>query len=314
MSISNNEELKSGCLLLGAKCSNKCVFCIGRSDFGEIDYDYQKREGERRIGIIEEVIKEHQKNDINFIEISGNDPIEEEKELVDTIRKIKTAGFSRVRVSTHGMNLHKEDYVRDLVLAGLDEIIVPIYGSTAEIHDSVTKNPGSFEKTVAGIKHFLSINPITVAITSLITEQNKNDVLDIIKFIEELNPNYFIISVPFVSHQDSSFQVHPEELATILKDSYQYILNNPLKRTFDIHFEDIPFCLFGEKNDEIIKFSSVPSLGGHIPEGIDFLENTPIYRVRKNIAVCDKCSAKTSCGGFNARDVEIFNLEKIKPL
>jgi len=74
----------------------------------------------------------------------------------------------RVNLITNGIRCSSENYVLKLKRAGLDSAQVSLEAGTAEIHDAITKTPGSFDKTVEGIKNLKSgftLTPIPLSAT-----------------------------------------------------------------------------------------------------------------------------------------------------
>ena len=61
--------------------------------------------------------------------------------------------------------------------AGLDKLRIPIYGSTATIHDSITQVEGSFDETMRGIENIRKHTDMDLLITTLIMKQNYKDIL-----------------------------------------------------------------------------------------------------------------------------------------
>lgn len=86
-----------------------------------------------------------------YLDISGGDPLILEKQFVlETIRRASLKGLSP-SISTNAQSL-TEEYVSDLIGAGLEKIKFSLYGVNPETHDDFTQVPGSFQRVIHGIK------------------------------------------------------------------------------------------------------------------------------------------------------------------
>lgn len=67
-------------------------------------------------------------------------------------RFAKLIGYKVIQIQTHGGKLLNESLARSLIDAGANEFAPSIHGAEAATHDYLTGIPGSFERTVAGVK------------------------------------------------------------------------------------------------------------------------------------------------------------------
>lgn len=79
-----------------------------------------------------------------------------------------------LRVFTNGTRVSAEFAQRFAALALLC-IEVSLYGATAATHDAVTASPGSFERTLTGIRNLRSAR-VPVMVKTLLTQVNKHEV------------------------------------------------------------------------------------------------------------------------------------------
>ncbi|MFM8436607.1 MAG: radical SAM protein, partial [Planctomycetia bacterium] len=90
-------------------------------------------------------------------------------DLPDLARRARAAGFEHVRIQTHGMRLEDPRYCRTLVDAGIDEFFVSLTADTPELHDEITCVPGSFAKTVAGLRNLDAIPGVLTMTNTVVT-------------------------------------------------------------------------------------------------------------------------------------------------
>jgi MoaA/NifB/PqqE/SkfB family radical SAM enzyme len=298
----------TGGVILSPSCHLFCRFCNGRSKKSEFEIR------EQGIKIYKNLV-DFKNQGIKKIEISGCDPIEY-KNIAELIAYIKKEGFECVRLSTHGTELAKSSLRKKLALSGLDDIRIPIYGSTAKIHDSVTRTPGSFKETVEGIKKIKELNPkIHIQISCLMVKQNKNDLLNIVKFTKnELKIEDLYFSIPCIAKELIPFYIPFKNLKLWLKKFYKAAL----EINQNTRFLEIPFCLFGEFNPKNINNTSVPPNLGRYNQPPKIFEtsipNMPSYRLKRKLKICAKCKANKYCSGFFVNDLNKFGITGIKPL
>lgn len=298
---------KTGGIIINPGCGLACVFCGGHRKTAEREL----KEQEIRV---HKNLQDFKKEGIKTISISGSDPIEYDR-IIELILYIKKEGFEFVDLSTHGTRLADPSFLNRLVSSGVDKLRIPLYGSNEKIHDSVTRTPGSFNKVVTGIRKLLKKAPeIKIQVSCLMVEQNKNDLLKIVDFVNNLGIKDFYFSIPCLEEKDISFYVPLKNLGPYVKKLYDYAL----KVNDRIFFLEIPFCVFGEFNLENINNTcQPPNLGKYNqpPEAVKTsIPDLPSYRVKKKVDICKGCRAFDFCDGFFVNDIKRFGTGKIQKL
>lgn len=85
------------------------------------------------------------------LDFGGDEPMSHPA-LIEMARLARRRGFRRVTVATAGVRLGEPGAAAALAAAGVEAVRVPLYGSTPRVHDAVTGVPGSFRRTVAGLR------------------------------------------------------------------------------------------------------------------------------------------------------------------
>lgn len=300
---------KSGGIIFNPGCSLACIFCGGRQKQNAWEIKNQ--------GIlVYQNLQDFKKQGIKNISISGSDPIEYEN-LIALIRYIKKEGFKFVDLSTNGTKLADPVFLAELIHSGLDRIRVPVYGSQAKIHDSITKTPGSFNQIITGLKNLLKKKAkIKIEVSCLICQQNKNDLFKLVDFINKLGIKDFYFSIPcLVAKRDySAFYLPLKDLKPIVSKLYQYVLKaNP-----EIRFLEIPFCIFGRFDPYHLKNKVLPPNLGKYNQPPEVyktkIPDLPSYRLKKKVSFCEQCLAFDYCDGFFVNDLNLFGTGKLRPL
>lgn len=93
-----------------------------------------------------------------------------------------------LRIFTNGTRVDAEIAARFAALAPLS-VEVSLYGGTAATHDAVTAQPGSFERTVAGIRH-LKAAGVRVVTKALLTRLNAHEVTETLALVDDLGVHF----------------------------------------------------------------------------------------------------------------------------
>lgn len=290
-----------GGILLGPGCKNHCEFCVG----GKASPQHMR---EKELGIARDILS-YMKKGYDSIEISGGDPIEYDK-IVGLVRYLKKCGFSRIMMSTHGRNLCDMDFAKDLISAGITLLRIPIYGVTSEVHDSVTRSPGSFEETIQGIKNVKKINPdVKLLLHTLILQENKETLFELYSFAKSFDCINFDIATLYLPKDTLSSYVPYKDMSRYLK-----VFHNEQSNVLSFH--EIPHCVFGKYNPSIVISTTYDH--GKYSQYMSSLKtpdpNVSVYRVKVKVDACDRCSCRDSCDGFLATDLDRFGTEWIRPL
>jgi len=297
---------KTGGIMVGKRCSNFCFFCHS------LKYQSDDAEKTDEKGVIEDLM-DYRKKGYTRLEISGNDPIEYEG-LIRIVDLSKKLGFENILINTHGRNLCNWNFAKEMIEAGINAFRIPIYGSNAEIHDSATQSQGSFAETIEGIKNIKKINPeAKLMLHTLILQQNKDDLFNILKLALDLGADTFGVGVLHIPNEDYTNYLPIKDLRPYLAGLIEYIAKNNLK---NVYFYDIPHCVFGFYNRKIVN-SYPPDLGKYSqPKGNvkSHLLNIPTYRLKTKSGICDSCILSEKCDGFLVNDIKKFGIGGLKPI
>ena len=300
------------------RCMNRCTFCSGMCE---------KIDPKEKLDKILSEIDYFMKHGTKRIEISGGDP-GEYIGIAEIIKHLRANGIQEVQLSTHGRTLKDENLVKDLKESKVSTIRIPLYGSTAEIHNKTAQyesTPGNaFDDTVQGIKNCTKYNIPIVGYT-LINQYNKKDVNNIIQLYMDLTDNgrlldQLYIGITFISQLDYSYTkdwfLPLKDMRPYIKDVYD---NHPkLPEATNFRFLDIPYCVLGEYSDIIEnKFAGFPNLGKHrIDEGnrSSISDGIPHYRIKSYFNECEECSLNDVCGAIPLNEIKMFGTYGMKAI
>jgi radical SAM protein with 4Fe4S-binding SPASM domain len=166
-------------LALTFRCQNNCVHCYagGPHETPELSTEDWKRVMDKlhEIGVF-------------IFTFTGGEPTLRE-DLPELLAYAQRLGIVTGLI-TNGRRLKDESYVKLLVGAGLDFVQITLESHVPEVHDEITRVPGSWEETVEGIRRIV---PTTIYVTTNTTLNRKNadHFLDTIQFIHDLGVRAF---------------------------------------------------------------------------------------------------------------------------
>jgi MoaA/NifB/PqqE/SkfB family radical SAM enzyme len=91
--------------------------------------------------------------------------------------------FKKIQIQTNGRRLSDKRYLKHLIDCGVNEFFVSIHG-LAEIHDAITRIPGSHRETIDGLKNLEHFD-VNVISNTVLTKKNFNDVSPLFTFLSK---------------------------------------------------------------------------------------------------------------------------------
>ncbi|MEC7518551.1 MAG: radical SAM protein [Myxococcota bacterium] len=160
------------------RCNEKCVHC----------YQVQGQKGELDTEEWKAIFDELAEMGVILLTLSGGEATlrHDFLELVAHARKLR---FS-VKLFTNGLNMTPE-LARSLSELAVQDIQISLYSTRAEVHDWVTNVPGSWQRTVDGVRHLVA-EGLSVTIKSPVMSFNADEVDDYISLAESLGAGFML--------------------------------------------------------------------------------------------------------------------------
>jgi len=157
---------------LTSRCNERCIHCYIPHENKTIDIEpslfYDVLDQCRDMGVL----------DLTF---SGGEALMH-PHFCDFLRKAKEYDFSVGVLSN--LTLLNDEMLSVLTQGVLSNVNVSLYSMTPEVHDSITKLPGSFEKTKSNILKLID-HDVPVQISCPVMKQNKDSVTDVLEWGHE---------------------------------------------------------------------------------------------------------------------------------
>ena len=283
------------------RCNERCVHCY-------LDHDDH---GEMTTSEIKNILDQLAEAGVFFLTFSGGEVFLRRDffELLEYARKL----LFNVKIKTNAVMIRASEAQRIRSL-GVDTIQISVYSHRAEIHDAITKLPGSFERTIKAVR-FLHEQGLKVTIANVLMSGNLGDQYELQKLAAALGVHYTVdpTITPKIDGDTSilSLRIPGEALREVF--SNPALVPNmeefcaPPKPVSEEDLEGYS-CSAGHSFCYISPYGDVyPCVQFPLPSGnlrrqkfMDIWNHSPeLNEVRsiraKDLTVCSSCSHVTSC-------------------
>lgn len=214
-------------------------------------------------------------------------------------------GFKKISLMTASHRLAECAWVKKLIMSGVSVFNIPLYGPTARVHDQIVGVPGSFEKTLAGLRFLRRCKGVDVIVHTLVIQQNV-DVFDETSRRARAYAGSGRLQVWFFEPQGhtpeeyESFAVAPAVLRSCLASSFR-----------GSHFFGFPLCFLPSE----ARRSAEPWKKNHLRREILWvsqddarpMNQAPYYlRHPEKFPACPACRWRHRCRGVHPGYLDIF--------
>lgn len=160
---------------VGFACNNRCVFCAQgdrRDACGAVPFD----ELLRRLADVRRTTR--------ALVLTGGEPTVHRR-IVALVEAARALGFDPIQLQTNGRTLAYPHVLDALVRAGVTEVSPSLHGSTAAVHDGLTRAAGSWAQSVEGIRN-AAASGLPVVTNSVVTRGNTEDLPALVALLGRL--------------------------------------------------------------------------------------------------------------------------------
>lgn len=271
-------------------CNQACDFCFVSTHLPSADDDAI------RTAILEAA---ERGDDIN---LSGGEPTLR-TDLEDWIALARDSGAGTIEIQTNATRID-EARARSLKDAGADLLFVSLHGSCAEISDVVTKAPGTFEDTIAGLDAALACD-LRLRVNFVFCESNYTDFP---AFVELLTTRYpsAELCVSFVAPSTDMVPRTKEliprysDIQASLAEGLRVARGRETRVSGFDAMCGLPLCLAPPEAIDVSALEDAPEEydGGEMVRGV----------------ACVDCSARTKCFGLRKGYAEVHGTDELSPL
>lgn len=158
------------------RCNERCEHCY-------LDHDDH---GEMTTAEIEDILNQLSDAGVFFLTLSGGEVLMR-RDFFPIVEHARRLLFN-VKVKTNGVMI-REPEARRIRELGIEQIQISVYSHRPEVHDAITKLPGSLKRTIAAIR-FLKSQGLKVTIANVLMAGNLADNAGVIALAKELGASY----------------------------------------------------------------------------------------------------------------------------
>jgi MoaA/NifB/PqqE/SkfB family radical SAM enzyme len=289
-------------------CNNFCRFCIQ----GDRRYlTYQKSTEE-----IREILKRGRKEGAMGVVFTGGEPTLRFKELLNWVQFAKDLGYQSIQIQTNGRMFSYLGFCQKIIEAGANEFGISLHASYSQLHDYLTRSPGSFNQTVQAIKNLVSLGQ-TVLTNTVITKYNYKDLPNTAKLLVSLRVTQYQLAFIHISQKVLNDRRLLKSLVPRFFEVMPYVkkaLDIGIKRQVKCVTEAIPYCLMKGYEEHIAEKTAPDS---HVFDAGYEIEHFSIHRKTKAKLKgpnCKFCKYGDVCEGTWKEYPQIFGWTEFKPI
>lgn len=264
-----------GTIFITNHCNSNCMMCPDSDSFRSMESDYNLERILQYIFLLPE--------DIGGLDITGGEPTLITYDLPVIVQAVyEKGGYLPVMLLSNGRSFADKSYTRQFQKFAKRGFYVeiPIHGSTAELHDRITRGKGGFLQTMEGIKNLVHAR-IKVGIRLVVTKINYQDLKTIIHLVSRRFPQISYINIMGMECLGNAYSnreqvwIEFEQVKEVVEEAVEECMKLGIKP----HLYNFPLCLFQEKYWGCYRKSISPGKVRYLGE-------------------CEGCGVQKECGGF----------------
>jgi AdoMet-dependent heme synthase len=154
------------------RCNERCIHCY-------LDHDDH---GEMTTAEIRSLLDQLADAGVFFLTLSGGEVLMR-RDFFDIVEHARRLLFN-VKIKTNGVMIREREAQRIRAL-GIEQVQISVYSHRPEVHDAITKLPGSLKRTIEAIR-FLKGCGLKVSIANVLMTANRYDSAGVIALAKEL--------------------------------------------------------------------------------------------------------------------------------
>jgi AdoMet-dependent heme synthase len=158
------------------RCNERCIHCY-------LDHDDL---GEMTTAEIKDVLDQLAEAGVFFLALSGGEVLMR-RDFFSIVEHARNRLFN-VKIKTNGVMI-REAEARRIRELGVEQVQISVYSHRSEIHDGITKLPGSLRRTIEAIR-FLKAQGLKVSMANVLMRANLFDNDGVMILAKELGVSY----------------------------------------------------------------------------------------------------------------------------
>lgn len=216
----------------GFMCNNNCLFCVQAE---------KKPYGNRPTKDILKDMDDAKKTGCNGVVFTGGE-VSIRKDFFELLEYAKKLSFETIQVQTNARMFSDMDFCKKAVQAGMNEFGPALHGHIPELHDYLTRSPGSFEQTKQAIKN-VKQHEISILTNTVVVKPNYRYLPQIAQLFVDLGVDQYQFA--FV-HAMGNANINFDQMVPWVSLAAPYIhkgLQVGIENGLKVMAEAMPFCV-----------------------------------------------------------------------
>ena len=284
----------------GYTCNNNCRFCVQAES---------KYKGNRTTKEIKRDLEESRKRCDSIVLTGGEVTIRDD--IFELVNYAKSIGYTEIQIQSNCRMCSDINFVKKLIKAGATQFSPAIHGHKEEIHDYLTRCPGSFEQTLMAIKNLRELKQLILANT-VVVKPNYRYLEEIARLLIRLKVDQFQFA--FVHPMGNAWK-NFDNIVPRISLVAPYIhkgLQVGIDSGINVMAEAMPYCLM-RGYEEYVSERFIPET--EIKTGVTFDKRFSVTRIKEGktkFPQCKKCRYDNICEGPWKEYPERFGNEEFK--
>lgn len=223
-------------LKVGYACNNRCVHCVIADQRDASSARHGRTERTTR-EILAELLDARRHGFASLVLTGGEPTLRRDLPLI--LSAARDLGFS-LHLQTNGRRFADPAYAARLAPFGLS-YVVALHGESAALHDAITRAPGSFEQTVAGLRNLAALGQ-RVYVKVVLSRLNAGHATAIVGQASSLGASLVNVAFPHaLGEARRAFDEVVPRYADVVPDLLEAL--HRYAGVLDLGLEAVPFCL-----------------------------------------------------------------------
>lgn len=223
--------------------------------------------------------------------------------IAEAVRHAASRGLA-VRLITNGQLLADGDCLGELAAAGLRHLHVSLYSHDAQVHDGLTRNPGSHARAVRALERIGALGGLTADVNCVIHRYNAGALDEVVRFVLERFPRVRHLVFNNLDARMNRVAENPDTIPrlTDLELSLSRALRMADERGLSFRVERVPLCYMAEwahRSTETRKLVKGEERTIHFLDAKGTVRQPSGAFVHGKAPACEACRVSPLCGGLD---------------
>ncbi len=293
-------------IVVSQACEMNCTFC---PTVDRVNIHLRPSGEEWQFDDLRHQISRGRELGASTIDFGGNDVLRYPR-ILELFEACREAGYTRIVAQSPGQLIGDRAFAEGAARSALTQVDLPLYGTTAAVHDAITRKPGSFDGLMRALSNLRDLGRPHVQLHTIALKSTLPHLGELIAFARDDLGLVLRVGMLRSNRQGER---------NIVGDMASFTELQPLIASHPEHFRHgFPPCQLPKTSRRVeVKTASgegrplnLYDLG--LPDGCEdaqvALERVPTYPSR-----CEACQAREACGGVLGNYLEVFGDGELVP-